>query len=208
MSLALFKCFSPPNRTSPNLQRVKKGLLAFSLWLVYPLAIFFGLQFLEPRYVALLLACALLIRHKLDATRFLIGLSRINVAVFVCLLTLVAVTAATNNETLLRLYPAAMSFGMLLLFGLSLKSPPSMVERFARLRNENLPQAGVLYTRRVTQVWCAFFIANGSVAVWTALYANRDVWAMYNGLIAYLVMGMLFAGEWLLRPRFLPNHSA
>jgi uncharacterized membrane protein len=97
---------------------------------------------------------------------------------------------------------------MLLLFGLSLKFPPSMIERFARLREPNLPLAGVHYTRRVTQVWCAFFVANGTVAVWTALYASRDVWAIYNGLIAYLLMGALFAGEWLLRRRFLPQRAA
>jgi uncharacterized membrane protein len=185
-----------------------RNLLETLLWLVYPLAIFFGLQLLAPRYVALLLACALLLRHKRDATLFLAGLTRINVAVLAGLLALAAFTAATNSETLLRLYPAAMNLGMLLLFGLSLKFPPSMIERFARVREPNLPLVGVRYTRRVTQVWCAFFVANGTVAAWTALYASRDAWAMYNGLIAYLLMGTLFAGEWLLRRRFLPNRTA
>ncbi len=178
------------------------------LWLVYPLAIFFGLQVLEPRYVALLLAGALVLRRRKDAGRFLAGLSCVNLAVLAALLGLAALTAVTNSETLLRLYPAAMSLGMLLLFGLSLRFPPSMIERFARLHEPDLPSAGVLYTRRVTQVWCIFFVANGSFAAWTALYASRDTWALYNGLIAYLLMGVLFAGEWLLRRRFIPHRAS
>lgn len=188
------------------MQRV--SLLDTLLWLAYPLVIFFGLQLLEPRYVAVLLASVLLVRCRRDASRFLAGLTRINVIVLVGLLGLAAFTVVTNSETLLRLYPAAMSFGMLLLFGLSLQFPPSMIERFARLREPNLSLAGVHYTLRVTQVWCAFFVVNGTVAVWTALYASRDAWAIYNGLIAYLLMGALFAGEWLLRRRFLPQRAA
>lgn len=179
-------------------------LLQALLWLAYPLLIFFGLQALEPRYVALLLAGVLLLRRGRDTRRFLGGLTRIDRAVLATLLSLAAVSAATNSEALLRLYPAALSLGMLLLFALSLKFPPSMIERFARLHEPELPPAGVRYTRRVTQVWCAFFVANGSVAAWTALYASRDVWALYNGLISYLLVGLLFAGEWLLRRRFLP----
>ena len=80
-----------------------------------------------------------------------------------------------------------------------------MVERLARLRNPELPAAGVRYTRQVTQVWCAFFIVNGLIAVWTAVWSSREVWAVYNGFIAYLAMGALFAGEWLLRRRLFPE---
>lgn len=184
---------------------VRGNLLGALVWLTYPLVIFFGLRVLEPRFVALLLVCALLLRRWHDAGRLLAGLARINLVMLTSLLGLAAVTIATNSETLLRLYPVAMSLGMLLLFGHSLKFPPSMIERLARLREPDLPPAGIRYTRRVTQVWCAFFIANGTVAAWTALYASRDNWAIYNGLIAYLLMGMLFAGEWLLRRRFLPD---
>jgi uncharacterized membrane protein len=183
-------------------------LLKALLWLLYPLAILFGLQVLEPRYVALLLGLGLLLRYRRDAGQLLAGLTKINIAVLVALLALAAITAVTNSETLLRFYPAGVSLGMLLMFGLSLNYPPSMVERFARLREPDLPPEGVRYTRRVTQVWCVFFILNGSVASYTALYASRDTWALYNGFIAYLLMGALFAGEWLVRRRLLRQAAA
>lgn len=168
-------------------------------WLVYPLVILFGLRVAEPRYVALVLAAALLLRRGRAAARLLASLSRIDVAVVAGLLSLAAATALTNSELLLRLYPAAVNLGMLALFGLSLAFPPSMVERFARLGEPDLPEAGVRYTRRVTQVWCLFFVGNGAVAAYTALSADRETWALYNGFIAYLLMGALFGGEWLYR---------
>jgi uncharacterized membrane protein len=154
------------------------------------------------------LAGALLLRRRRDAGRFLAGLTRVNLAVLAALFGLAALTVITNSETMLRLYPAAMSLGVLILFGLSLKFPPSMVERFARLRAPDLPPAGVSYTRRVTQIWCGFFVVNGLLATWTALFASRATWETYNGLIAYLLMGAMFAGEWLVRRRFLSRRAA
>jgi uncharacterized membrane protein len=177
--------------------------LQLVLWLVYPLAIYFGLKVFEPRAVALLLAAALLVRRRREAGRLLAGLRRIDFATLAALLTLAIACAVTNSEMLLRLYPAAMNLGMLTLFAVSLKNPPSMIERFARLQEPELPLAGIRYTRRVTQVWCVFFVVNGVIAAWTAFFASRDGWALYNGLIAYLAMGILFAGEWLIRRRVL-----
>lgn len=181
---------------------VNSALKALS-WLAYPLAILFGLQVAEPRYVALALAIGLLLRRSREAARLLSSLSRVDLAVLAGLLLLAGATVVTNSELLLRLYPAAVNLGMLALFGLSLVFPPSMVERFARLGEPDLPDAAIGYTRRVTQVWCAFFVGNGAVALYTALYADRDAWSLYNGFIAYLLMGALFGGEWLVRRFFV-----
>lgn len=182
-------------------------LIQGTLWLLYPMVIYFGLQFFQPRYVALLLGLGLLLRRRRAAGQLLRELSHVDRAVLVALLTLAGVTALTNSETLLRLYPAAVSLGMLLLFGLSLKYPPSIVERFARLDEPALPPDGVRYTRRVTQVWCVFFVINGCIAGVTAVAASRDAWALYNGLIAYVLMGLLFGAEWLVRRGHLARRA-
>lgn len=171
-------------------------------WLLYPLAIFFGLRLTEPRYVALALALVLLVRRSRQTVRFLKSLSHIDLGVLGGLLLLAGTTALTNSELLLRFYPAAVNLGMLLLFAGSLFFPPSMIERFARLADPDLPVAAIVYTRHVTQIWCLFFIANGGAAIYTALYSSRDGWALYNGLIAYLLMGGLFGGEWFYRRFF------
>ena len=63
----------------------------------------------------------------------------------------------------LTLYPLLVNTAMLAVFAASLIHPPSAIERIARLQHPDLPPAGVRYTRRITQIWCGFFIANGSI---------------------------------------------
>ena len=182
-------------------------LTRIMLMLAYPAVIIFGIQFFQPRYVAMLIALLLIVRWKAEAKSVLAGMSRLYLAVFFVLLICIIVITITNNETMLRLYPALVNCGMLLIFGFSLKYPPSLIERFARLHATDLTAAGISYTRKVTQVWCVFFVFNGSVAAITALYTSREVWSLYNGLVAYILMGVLFAGEWLIRRRFIDNKT-
>jgi uncharacterized membrane protein len=54
----------------------------------------------------------------------------------------------------------------------------------------------------VTQVWCVFFALNGGVALVTALWTSAATWSLYNGFVAYLLMGLLFAGEYAIRCNF------
>jgi uncharacterized membrane protein len=176
-------------------------------WLAYPLLIYFGLQYMQPRYVALLLAGVLLLRRHNEMQRLMHSLPRLEQALLFVLLGLATLTIVTNSEPLLRFYPVTISAGMLALFALSLRKPPSMIERFARLQQPELPPAGVRYTRVVTQVWCVFLAGNTMAALYTALCASRDTWSLYNGLIVYLLMGTLLGGEWLLRKRCMkPQH--
>jgi uncharacterized membrane protein len=102
----------------------------------------------------------------------------------------------------LRLYPAFMNAAMLLAFAQTLISPPSMIERFARLVEPDLPESGVRYTRAVTWIWVGFFIVNGAIAGYTAVYSSWETWTLYNGVVAYVAMGALFLGEFLVRPFF------
>jgi uncharacterized membrane protein len=98
-------------------------------------------------------------------------------------------------------YPVLMNAAMLLLFGSSLVFPPTIVERIARFRHPHLPEQATPYLRRVTVAWCIFFVGNGAVALYTATFASFDTWALYNGLIAYVLIGAMFAGELLTRRR-------
>lgn len=173
--------------------------------LLYPVTVYFALRWFEPRVIAVVLAIFLLLRWKRPAVQLLAGLPRVSHGILTALLLLCLAVLVGNNETLLRLYPAAINLGLLAMFGMTLWQPPPMIERFARLQHADLPAEGVRYTRHVTHVWCLFFAGNGLVAAWTAIGASRETWALYNGFIAYLLMGMLFAGEWLLRRYRFPE---
>lgn len=107
--------------------------------------------------------------------------------------------AVTSSETLARLYPVAVNATLLAAFALTLWHPPTMIERIARASGVALDAAGIRYTRNVTRLWCGFFAANGGVALLTALMGSPEAWALYNGLVSYLIAGSIFLGERLVR---------
>jgi uncharacterized membrane protein len=173
--------------------RLRTGLVWLAT-LLYPAIVYVGLGRFEPRWMALFLLALALARAI--ASRDPVWLVA---AAGASLLAIVGILA--NHSLPLKLYPALVSAVMLVVFGISLRHPPTAIERIARLTDPELTPAAVAYTRKVTEAWCVFFIANGSVALATAMWASDRAWALYNGLIAYLLMGAMFGGEWLLRHR-------
>ena len=74
-----------------------------------------------------------------------------------------------------------------------------MIERFARIIEGEMPDFTLPYCRKVTWVWCVFFAANSLAIVLLALAAPLAWWALFTGLVSYLLMGALFSGEFLVR---------
>lgn len=107
----------------------------------------------------------------------------------------------------LKLYPVLINFGLLVAFMYTLFNPPSMIERIVRaLRMPMSAKAGP-YTRVVTMVWCGFFIVNGSIASLIAVSGSLGAWTIYNGLIAYIVMGVIIVGELIFRYFYKRRHG-
>lgn len=176
------------------------NVLAIGLTLAYPAAVYFGLDSIGPRGLGLLLLTVLLLRHWQSARRFAADVRSSEWLVFALLAGITMAITASGSETLLLLYPVAVSLSLLLVFGRSLFHPPTVAERIARLSEPDLPPEGVQYTRQVTKAWCAFFAINAAVALAT-VFASREAWVLYNGLLSYLLMGAMFAGEWIIRGR-------
>ena len=171
-------------------------IFAVLITLVYPLAIWLGEGRVEPRLLAGLLLLAGLTRLPTLAVsqgaRWWLGG-----------IVVIAILAIWANVLFpLKLYPVLVNVSLFAMFSYSLIVPPSVVERLARLRELDLPSQAIAYTRRVTQVWCVFFVINGAIALFTALYASSALWWFYNGFLAYLFIGLLFAGEYWVRRYF------
>jgi uncharacterized membrane protein len=98
-----------------------------------------------------------------------------------------------------KAYPVAVSLTAATVFAATLVNPPSLIERFARLREPDLPQAAQSYCRTVTMVWTVWLTLNTVISAALAVPGNEAVWAIWTGLVAYLVMGALFAGEFAIR---------
>lgn len=96
-----------------------------------------------------------------------------------------------------RLYPVVVTAAVFSVFLFSLWRTP-LIEVFARRMGEELDPAGVEYCRRATVAWVIFLGCHLAVTVAT-LWAPLSVWAWYNGFFAYMLIGAMFLGEFLVR---------
>lgn len=173
---------------------------AITLTVLYPFVVYFGLQTVDARYLVLLIL--LVASLRILGTGNIAGSRLWWLVIFTVL---VLWTWLANSPLGLKLYPVVVNLNLLLLFLWSLKHPPSMIEKFARLQDPDLSERGVDYTYRVTQVWCGFFCFNIFMSTLTTFWGSDKQWALYNGFIAYILMGLLFSGEWLVRRRVMAN---
>jgi uncharacterized membrane protein len=158
---------------------------------LYPLAVAVGVPLLGTRgAAALLLLFLVAISGKLRA----LGGGFLG-AVAVLLLA----TALLDDTRFMLAYPTVVNAVLLAQFAWSLRTPLPMVERFARMQVSDLSPEEIRYCRMVTGVWIVFFAVNGAIAAFLALGAPRTWWAVYTGAISYVLVGSLFAVEYVIR---------
>ena len=87
------------------------------------------------------------------------------------------------------------------MFGFSIIKPPTVIERIARISNPNLPELAIGYCENVTKIWCLFFLINAIIALFLAVHENHYWWVLYNGLISYCLIGLIFIVELFFRQR-------
>lgn len=121
-----------------------------------------------------------------------------------------------KKTIIVRLYPVCVSAVFLCAFGgtllpvgrvLRCKWEP-MVFRLACLSDKTIASSPHkkqirCYCLKVTAAWCVFFLANGSVALYTALRGSDRLWSVYNGIVSYILMGAMFAVEYIIRKRVM-----
>ena len=163
----------------------------------YPFLVFFALKRgIQPRFLSILLLMALL--FQFGSTRLPV-LRNVTVSI---LLALIIALCIYNTDFFLKLYPFIVNFLLFVIFILSLKFGPPIIERFARIRDKRLTPSKIEYCRKITMIWCIFFVINGSIAFYT-IFLSLDIWILYNGLISYILMGSLMAAELLYRYFFI-----
>lgn len=173
--------------------------LAFAaVSILYPIIAVLTVRLFGPGVTVAALCAILVARIALPGFDPVPAPMTVGLIVVVAAITLLA---AFDRTLSVRMYPVLMNLAMLVSFGATLVSPPSMIERFARITEPDLPPRGVSYTRKVTVVWVAFFLLNGSVALWTVFSAGWKTWGFYNGFLAYVLAGLLLGGEYVVRQR-------
>jgi uncharacterized membrane protein len=187
----------PPSRLAAVFDVAISVASAFGI-VAYPLTTYFGIESFGVRTAALLMlglhlpgVIRTLARNGRKALGFL-GMGAMMVAL--------CVSAAVFEDTRFMLvYPTLVNVALLGQFSWSLVRGPPMVERFARLQASDLGPAQLAYCRSVTLVWCAFFVFNGGLITVLAIWAPRSWWAAYASGVSYVLVGVLFSVEFLVR---------
>ncbi|MGV2288918.1 hypothetical protein AAHK20_09400 [Trinickia sp. YCB016] len=194
------------------LRRGARVTAQVALKLAYPLMFFAAWRYDMTRYLGVALLALLWLQRWVGAgsvAAMLRRLTALDWSVAAALSCACAAIALTGSELLLRLYPTLVNAGLLAAFAATLSGGPTMIEKFARLRHPELSARQVQHTRRMTKIWCAFFVANGAVSAYLAWCGARAAWALYNGVVAYLIIGALIGGEIVWRHVFvLPKKPA
>lgn len=176
------------------------------LLLAYPVLIYFGLQHASISSIAPILLIAIIGRYAFTRAAS-------NTMPWLLPATILGSTCVTlawllDNSQLSLFYPVLISSTMLVTFAYSLVKGPTVIATFALLdekrKSNNKEQVTLAphvvdYTRTVTKVWCAFFSINIAFSSYTIYLGDIVLWTLYNGLIAYIVMGVIMAGELLVR---------
>ena len=183
-------------------KRIATILLAI-LGIIYPVLVYFGLSVFSPQFILIGLLIVVLLRAVTFAVQKRYGPAGLAVLVA----GIVAAGGLASELLAIRFYPVIVSLTMGAVFTVTLFTDRPMVERLARLKMPDLDDYSIAYTRKLTKVWIGFFAVNAMIATWTALYASMEIWTLYNGFLSYLLIGILFIGEWPVRRILRARHD-
>lgn len=163
--------------------------------LAYPFAVYYGLSHYGPSVFAIFLFILLLLRVWIKGSFHEPSqwLQLIVVGCF-CMVIIFA-----GNEQLLLFYPVLMGLGFSALFAFSLTSKTSLIERFAKMSGQDYPQTALGYMRNLTIIWAVLLFLNALVSAYTACCLSLKYWTLYNGLLAYFLLGGFALGELIFR---------
>jgi len=178
-----------------NRQRLLDSALVL-ISVAYPFFVYFGLMRFSPVTIGIVLVLFLGLRLWLQRGH---KQKKLELGVYAIVLAALVILLLIDGMLAIKAYPVIISLSFALVFGYSLIFPPTIIEKIARLREPDLDAYGVTYTRRVTVAWILFFVLNAIISLWTALYASLAVWTTYNGFISYILIGLMFGGEYILR---------
>jgi uncharacterized membrane protein len=189
---------TPDRPLSNTAWQIAGGALQGIFYLGYPLVIYLAHTRLPTRGVGGLLlalyAFSLVLRIRGSAADLWHVLRQ-----HLALALLIVVAIALDEKTLLLLLPMLVSLYLFTTFAMSLSRGPPMIERFARMVEDDLPPFTYPYCRRVTLIWCVFLAVNTAIVALLALLAPLAWWALYTGAIFYALMGILVGGEFCFR---------
>ena len=98
----------------------------------------------------------------------------------------------------LKFYPPVCNLFVFIVFFSSLFAKETIIQKIARAYGDKLEKPAFIYTRRVTYAWCILTFFNFVVSIWT-IFLSDKIWLLFNGCICYVLIGLLFIIEYIIR---------
>lgn len=177
---------------------MKHAAIQFVAIALYPFVAYSALRWLDVGRAALVLLClygAIALARGMIKPGALWPILRQHAG----LLALIGVAVWTQDRRLLQFLPVLLNLYLLVTFGSTLFRGPPMIERFARLVEDDLPDFTLPYCRKITALWCVFFASNAMLIAYLAIAASLETWTLYTGLVCYGVIAALQGSEFLTR---------
>ena len=161
---------------------------------LYPFLVYFGLQYLPPGLLGLILAILLAFRFGILTAEE----KPVLLPMLVVLIAFALLASVLGSSGMLLFYPVLVNLFFAIAFARSLRGGDSMLLRLVKARKTEIGDHVPRYLSRLSLIWVFFFVINAIVAGWTCTQ-SMEVWALYNGLIAYIAAACLVAGEYVFR---------
>jgi uncharacterized membrane protein len=169
-------------------------VLVFSALVIFKLSI----RYLSVFIIALAVAYFLVNRHNYRGRHRMVVF--ISPAILCCI---GIICLITKSSLTLKIYPALADLVYFVIMVTSILIPPPEVFYFINMfdktiKNHIEPAFFERYCRKAAIVWCVFFVFDGAVALVTVFLGSDIVWGIYNGGITYVLMGLIFVGEYFI----------
>jgi uncharacterized membrane protein len=115
----------------------------------------------------------------------------------------IMIVALADQNMATKAYPVVMNLAAASVFAMSLVHPPSLIERFARIRRPAFPAEAVDYCRKLTMIWAGWLVVNAIIAAALGAWASLEIWTLWTGVFSYIGSGALFFGEMVFRRVFV-----
>jgi len=125
----------------------------------------------------------------------------------VALVAIVLAAPASGSRLAWELLPAVIWGWMAFAFAQSLRDRETLAERFARLADPLAPDFIAPYCRRLTGVYAVVFFGIAAGFAFFALTGDQAAWLRFASWGCWLVVGALFAGEFLVRKLWFRNYT-
>lgn len=133
-------------------------------------------------------------------------MSRFKFAIPIFIMLLVILIFHYTNWIVAKYYPVIVNFVLFCIFFGSTFSEETVIQKMAKLMEPNIRPKALEYTRILTYIWSIFMLANFFISLAT-VFMSEKVWAIYNGFLSYMLVGVFFIIEYMVRINFKKKYD-